>query len=935
MPDRTPIADALRRAGVRDVRDDGTTRALYSSDASLYRVPPTTVVFPRAVDEVAIVLDVCRAEGVPITARGAGTSVAGNAVGSGVVLDFSRRLGRVLAVDPDARTAVVEPGTVQATLQNAVAPHGLRFGPDPSTHNRCTVGGMIGNNACGARTLGYGRTSDNVAGLELLTGTGESLSLPDVTGAPLLDRLRAVTGSGLATIRTEFGRFGRQASGYALEHLLPENGFDVRKFLVGSEGTLGIVTRATVNLVRDPAHRVLVALGYDDIAAAGDDAKTVLGFRPTACEGIDSRLVDVVRARRGPQVVPPLPRGAAWLFVEIAGETRDDVLTRAGALAAGAGAIDALVVEDPARSAALWRIREDGAGLAGRSPAGRPAYAGWEDAAVPPDRMGPYLRDFDALLTEFGITGLPYGHFADGCLHIRLDLPLDRPGGPAVFRRFLTAAAELVARYGGSLSGEHGDGRARGELLPLMYSPDALRLFGAVKHVFDPDHVLNPGVLVDPRPLDADLRVPHAAPLRRDLALAYRADDGDFAQAVHRCTGVGKCRADTTGAGGVMCPSYLATREEKDSTRGRARVLQEMVNGGLVRGGWRSREVHDALELCLSCKGCASDCPTGIDMASYKSEVLHQSYRRRLRPVSHYSLGWLPRWAAAAGRAPRVVNAVTRLPGVASAALTLGGADRRRHVPQFAPVPFRRWFASTAAERRTTGDPVVLFVDTFTDHFTPEVGIATVRVLEDAGFRPRLTPRRQCCGLTWITTGQLDAARRILGRAVTALAREGTPIVGMEPSCTAVLRADGLELVGGDAARAVAESTRTLAELLAERDGWEPPDLTATEVVAQPHCHHHAVMGWGADDALLRRAGARVQRLGGCCGLAGNFGVEKGHYDVSVAVAEHRLLPAVTAAGSETVVLADGYSCRTQLADLTRREGVHLAQLLADQAERG
>ncbi|QCQ93202.1 FAD-binding and (Fe-S)-binding domain-containing protein [Rhodococcus sp. SGAir0479] len=935
MPDRTPIADALRRAGVRDVRDDGTTRALYSSDASLYRVPPTTVVFPRAVDEVATVLDVCRAEGVPITARGAGTSVAGNAVGSGVVLDFSRRLGRVLAVDPDARTAVVEPGTVQATLQNAVAPHGLRFGPDPSTHNRCTVGGMIGNNACGARTLGYGRTSDNVAGLELLTGTGEALSLPDVTGAPLLDRLRAVTGSGLATIRTEFGRFGRQASGYALEHLLPENGFDVRKLLVGSEGTLGIVTRATVNLVRDPAHRVLVALGYDDIAAAGDDAKTVLGFRPTACEGIDSRLVDVVRARRGPQVVPPLPRGAAWLFVEIAGETRDDVLTRAEALAAGAGAIDALVVEDPARAAALWRIREDGAGLAGRSPTGRPAYAGWEDAAVPPDRMGPYLRDFDALLTEFGITGLPYGHFADGCLHIRLDVPLDRPGGRAVFRRFLTAAAELVARYGGSLSGEHGDGRARGELLPLMYSPDALRLFGAVKHVFDPDHVLNPGVLVDPRPLDADLRVPHAAPLRRDLALAYRADDGDFAQAVHRCTGVGKCRADTTGAGGVMCPSYLATREEKDSTRGRARVLQEMVNGGLVREGWRSREVHDALELCLSCKGCASDCPTGIDMASYKSEVLHQSYRRRLRPVSHYSLGWLPRWAAAAGRAPRLVNAVTRLPGVASAALTLGGTDRRRHVPQFAPVSFRRWFASTAAERRTTGDPVVLFVDTFTDHFTPEVGIATVRVLEDAGFRPRLTRRRQCCGLTWITTGQLDAARRILGRTVTALAREGTPIVGMEPSCTAVLRADGLELVGGDAARAVAESTRTLAELLAERDGWEPPDLTGTEVVAQPHCHHHAVMGWGVDDALLRRAGARVQRLGGCCGLAGNFGVEKGHYDVSVAVAEHRLLPAVTAADSETVVLADGYSCRTQLADLTRREGVHLAQLLADQAERG
>lgn len=934
MPDWTPISDALRRAGVRDVRADGTTRALYSSDASLYRVPPTTVVFPRAIDEVATVLDVCRTEGVPLTARGAGTSVAGNAVGPGVVLDFSRHLGRVLDVDPERRTAVVEPGVVQANLQRAVAPHGLRFGPDPSTHNRCTVGGMIGNNACGARTLGYGRTSDNVVGLDLLTGAGQRLSLPDTTDAPLLDALRDVTRSGLATIRTEFGRFGRQASGYALEHLLPENGFDVLRLLVGSEGTLGIVTRATVNLVRDPAHRVLVALGYDDIAAAGDDAKAVLSFRPTACEGIDSRLVDVVRERRGPQAVPPLPRGAAWLFVEIAGDSRDEVVERAGDLAKGCAATDALVVEDPARVAALWRIREDGAGLAGRSPAGKPAYAGWEDAAVPPDRMGAYLRDFDALLTDFGITGLPYGHFADGCLHIRLDLPLDRPDGTVVFRRFLSSAAELVARYGGSLSGEHGDGRARGELLPLVYSPEALRLFAAVKHVFDPDNVLNPGVLVDPRPVDADLRIPQTSPLRRNLALAYRHDDGDFAQAVHRCTGVGKCRADTTGAGGVMCPSYIATREEKDSTRGRARVLQEMVNGSLVRDGWRSPEVHDALELCLSCKGCASDCPTGVDMASYKSEVLHQGYRKRLRPVSHYSLGWLPRWAAIAGRAPRLVNAVTRLPGVAPAALTLGGADRRRHLPQFAPVSFRRWFASTAAERRTAGDPVVLFVDTFTDHFTPEIGIATVRVLEDAGFRPRLTAKRQCCGLTWITTGQLDTARRILGRTVAALAAEGAPIVGMEPSCTAVLRSDGLELLGTPDAGAVAESTRTLAELLTQREGWEPPDLTGTTVVAQPHCHHHAVMGWNADDTLLRRAGARVKRLGGCCGLAGNFGVEKGHYDVSVAIAEHQLVPALARADSETVVLADGYSCRTQIADLTRREGVHLAELLADQAQR-
>ncbi|WP_305093419.1 FAD-binding and (Fe-S)-binding domain-containing protein [Prescottella sp. R16] len=927
MPVGSSISDVLRRVGVRDVRDDGTTRALYSSDASLYRVPPVTVVFPRAVDEVAATLEVCRAEGVPLTARGAGTSITGNAVGPGVVLDFSRYLNAVLDVDPDARTAVVEPGVVQAVLQRAAAPHGLRFGPDPSSQNRCTIGGMIGNNACGTRALGYGRTSDNVVGLDVLTGSGSALSLP-TADAPVLDALRDVTRTGSATIRTEFGRFGRQVSGYALEHLLPENGFDVARFFVGSEGTLGVVTQATVRLVHDPSFRVLVALGYDDIAAAGDDVMVVRGFAPTACEGIDSRLVDVVRERRGPQAVPPLPRGAAWLFVEIAGDERGEVLERAGALARGCAAVDALVVEDPERVAALWRIRADGAGLSARSPAGRPAHAGWEDAAVPPERMGDYLREFDALLTEFDVTGLPYGHFADGCLHIRIDLPLDRPGGTDVFRRFLTAAAEMVARYGGSLSGEHGDGRARSELLPLMYSSDALRLFGAVKHIFDPDDLLNPGVLVDPRPVDADLRIPQTSPLRRDLALAYSGDDGDFAQAVHRCTGVGKCRADNTGAGGVMCPSYLATREEKDSTRGRARVLQEMVNGSLVDGGWRSPEVHEALDLCLSCKGCASDCPTGVDMASYKSEVLHQSYRGRLRPVSHYSLGWLPRWAAVAGRVPRLVNAVTRLPGVAPAALTLGGADRRRHIPRFAPVSFRRWFDATAADRRTTGDPVVLFVDTFTDRFAPEIGMATVRVLEDAGFRPRLTARRECCGLTWITTGQLDAARRILGRTVSALAEEGVPIVGMEPSCTAVLRSDAVELLGTPDARAVAEATRTLAELLTDRDGWSLPDLTGTRVVAQPHCHHHAVMGWSADAALLRRAGAQVERLGGCCGLAGNFGVEKGHYDVSATIAERQLVPAVDAAAPDAVVLADGYSCRTQITDLTRRKGVHLAELL-------
>ncbi len=918
----------LHAAGVRDVLADTTTRAAHSSDASLYRVTPLVVVRPRSAEEVAAALEVCRRRGVPLTSRGAGTSIAGNAIGTGVVLDFSRHMNRVLTVNPDSRTAVVQPGTVQASLQQAAAPYGLRFGPDPSTHSRCTIGGMIGNNACGSRTLRYGRTSDNVLGLQVLTGSGTALMLP--TDGAGLTALREVVSGGLGTIRTEFGTFGRQVSGYALEHLLPENGFDVARFLVGSEGTLAVTTEATVRLVEDPRHRVLVVLGYPDIASAGDDAPVVLAHAPTACEAIDSRIVDVVRARRGAGAVPALPPGGAWLFVEVSGDDIDEVGERVRAL--GRQVEHARVVTDPSEAAALWRIREDGAGLSGRSPAGRPAHAGWEDSAVPPARLGAYLREFEALMVERGVTGVPYGHFGDGCLHVRLDFPLDRPGGKVLFREFLTAASTLVARYGGSLSGEHGDGRARSALLGLMYSAEALALFGQVKAVFDPAGLLNPGIMVEPRPVDADLRVP-AAPTVRGTLL-YLEDGGDFTQAVHRCTGVGKCRADNTATGGVMCPSFLATREEKDSTRGRARVLQEMINGATVGGGWRSPEVHEALDLCLSCKGCLSDCPTGVDMASYKAEVLHQSYRKRLRPATHYALGWLPRWAGLAARAPRLVNATLRLPAVARVAKGAAGLDARRTVPAFAPQTFRQWFAEQPAQE---GAPVLLFVDSFTNHFTPEVGMATVAVLADAGYAPQLTERQECCGLTWISTGQLDAARRILGRTVDALtpaAATGIPIVGMEPSCTATLRSDALELLGSERAGPVAQATHTVAELLRTTKGWQPPDLAGTQIVAQPHCHHHAVLGWSTDAALLADAGATVTRLGGCCGLAGNFGVERGHYDVSVAIAEHQLLPAVRGAAADDVVLADGYSCRTQLADLSDRRGLHLAQLLARELDR-
>src|SRR5882762_2606019 len=911
----TELADALRRAGVGEVDVSTRRRAEYSSDASNYRVVPAAVAFPRHADEVAAALAVCRSLGVPLTSRGGGTSIAGNAVGSGLVLDFSRHLNRVVSIDADARTAVVEPGAILDDITAAAAPHGLRFGPDPSTHARATIGGSLGNNACGSRALAYGRTADNVVALDVLAGDGSRVdAIPPAVDALVRERL--------ALIRTEFGRFTRQVSGYSLEHLLPENGTDLAKFLVGTEGTLGVITQATVRLVAAPRATALAVLGFADLATAADAVPGLLPHRPVALEGLDARLSDVVRARRGS--VPELPRGGGWIFAETGGETPDAAIAAARELMADAGCLDSAVVTGAA-ARALWRIREDGAGLGSRTPAGEPAWPGWEDAAVPPAVLGPYLRDFEALMRQHGVDGLAYGHFGDGCVHVRIDFPLS--SRPDVLREFVVDAARLVGGYGGSMSGEHGDGRARGELLPHMYSSEAIETFAAIKHAFDPDDLLNPGVIVRPAPLDADLRVPAARPLI-NLGFAYPHDGGDLSTAVHRCVGVGKCRADS---GGVMCPSYLATRDEKDSTRGRARVLQELANGSLVNG-WRSDEVAESLDLCLSCKGCASDCPTGIDMATYKAEVLYQRYRRRPRPAAHYALGWLPRWARLASRAPKLANATLRRRSLAALAKRLGGIDRCRPLPEFAPQTFRQWFAGRP---QSPGTPLVLWVDTFTDHFTPAVGQAAVGVLEAAGYSVRITDKAVCCGLTWISTGQLDGARRQLRRSLDALApHDGIPIVGLEPSCTAVLRSEITELLPDDprAAR-VKAATKTLAEQLRATEGWTPPRLDGVRGVAQPHCHQHAVLGWDADAALLEDAGADISAVGGCCGLAGNFGVERGHYEVSVAVAETALLPAVRAASPGSVVLADGFSCRTQLEQLAHNQGQHLAQLLAQHLE--
>lgn len=954
--EQQPAADLVHalRAVVRGPVDDSTRRrAEYSTDASNYRVPPQVVVLPRDVDDVLATLEVAREAGAPITSRGGGTSVAGNAVGPGIVIDFSRHVNRVLEIDPEARTARIEPGVIMTDLQKQAAPFGLRFGPDPSTQARATLGGMIGNNACGPRAVAFGRTADNVVELDVVDGLGRRfLAGRGLDPVPGLDEL---VRRELETLRTELGRFGRQVSGYSLEHLLPERGADLAKALVGSEGTLVTILGATVNLVPVPAAPVLVVLGYPDMPTAADAVPALLAHQPLAIEGMDARLVDVVRRVRGASAVPHLPTGGGWLMVEVGGPTLDEAMDNARALAADA-ATDAVQVYPPGpEAAAMWRIREDGAGLGGRTPSGEQAWPGFEDSAVPPARLGAYLRELEALMASHGVDGLAYGHFGDGCVHLRLDVPLERSGDP--LRAFMTDAGRLVAAHGGSLSGEHGDGRARSELLPVMYSPRAIAAFGAMKALFDPRDLLNPGVLVSPRPLDADLRRPAARPLPalqgRDGGFAFAHDAGDMTTAVHRCVGVGKCRADTTAAGGFMCPSYLATRDEKDSTRGRARVLQELANGTLITRGWSAPEVEQSLDLCLSCKACSSDCPAGVDMAQYKSEVLFRKYHRRLRPVTHYLLGWLPRWTRLVTSVPglaRVANAALGWRPLAKVVLGAGGMDTRRDMVTFAPTPFRTWWrreqrrADDAGTRPEAGSPrpkVLLWTDSFSDSLSPSVPQAAVRVLRAAGYDVLVPEADACCGLTWITTGQLPAARKKLTELLGVLgpyAVNGIPIVGLEPSCTAVLRSDLLDLLPDDPrAVAVSRQTHTLAELLmapapigpAPESGWTLPDLSDVTAVVQPHCHHHSVMTYTADRTLLTQAGAKFRTLAGCCGLAGNFGMEKGHYDVSVAVAEHELLPALREAGPQDVFLADGFSCRTQADQLADVQGVHLAELLA------
>jgi FAD/FMN-containing dehydrogenase/Fe-S oxidoreductase len=946
------LEERLRARVDGEVRFDVGSRGTYATDASNYRHVPLGVVVPQTVDAGVVAVAICHELGAPIVSRGGGTSLAGQACNVAVVIDWTKYCDRIESVDEDERVAVIEPGIVLDELNRRLAPRRLQFGPRPSTHSHCALGGMIGNNSCGATAQAYGKTVDNVRRLEVVTSDGLRTWVGRTSDADY-DEIQAAGGRraelyrGLRELVDEYGddvrqgypQLPRRVSGYNLDSLLPEAGFDVAKALVGSESTLVTVLRAEIELVPTVAHAQLVVLGYRGLVDAARDVVRIGKHQPTTLECVDDKLIDYEREEhRNSDALELLPRGSAWLFVELSDDDEDALRERIDRLVGESqereDAPEIHVYDDDAHITELRELREAGLGTTARVPGLADAWPGWEDSAVPPEVLGDYLAELLDLFEKYGYQDTSvYGHFGQGCVHCSIPFDLLSAPGIEAYKSFVDEAARLVVRYGGSLSGEHGDGQARAELLPLMFGDRIVEAFGKLKDLFDPDGLMNPGRIARPLPRDADLRLgTDFAPTPPDTVFAFTKDAGSFVRAAQRCVGVGNCRSHE---GGVMCPSYRATGEEEHSTRGRSRLLFEMMNGhgdGPIEDGWRSEAVKDALDLCLACKGCSSDCPVHVDMATYKAEFLHHHYEGRVRPAAHYTMGWLPVWSRLMTKAPGLVNTLTHLGPVTRFGQRLGGVEPDRPVPYVAPYRFSDAFRRRAARPPAAHGDVMLWPDTFTDTFAPEIGVAAVAVLEDAGYRVRLPRAGLCCGLTWISTGQLGVARRVLRRTVDALTehvRAGGLVVGLEPSCTAVFRSDAHELFPHDEdVRRLQVQTKTLAELLTSTPGWEPPHVGGSAVV-QPHCHQHAVLHDDADRQVLQQAGVESSFVKGCCGLAGDFGFTAGHLDVSVACAQHDLLPAASDAEPGAVLVADGFSCRTQAEQLDAGRPFHLAELLA------
>lgn len=946
----------LRQTVQGEVRFDDGSRALYATDASNYRQPPIGVVIPKDKNDVIATVAACRRYGVPILGRGGGTSLAGQCCNAAVVIDMSKYMNQVLWIDPDQKLARVQAGIVLDDLQNEAKKHGLIFGPDPATHSHCTLGGMIGNNSCGihsvmAQFYGPGpRTADNVQALEILTYEGlhlevgptsaeelERITQEDSQRGALYRKLRDLGAQNADLIRARYPHIPRRVSGYEnLDHLLPGSDFNVAQALVGTESTCVFVLEATVHLIENPGARSLLVVGYADVYHAADHLMDIMAHKPIGLEGLDQRLLQYQQTKgMHPDALALLPDGKAFLLVEFKGADKQESDQHAQDL------MDALrqqdhaptgmkLFDDPPMEQKLWEVRESSLGATARIPGMPDTWPGWEDSAVPPEKLKEYLRDFRQLLNKYNYDAALYGHFGQGLIHCRITFDLYTADGLENFHAFLEEAADLVVRYGGSLSGEHGDGQARAELLIKMYGKEMLDLFRQFKSIWDPEGKMNPGKVVDPYPILSNLRIgTDYNPWRPQTYFQFPEDDGNFARAVLRCVGVGKCRRE---AGGTMCPSYMVTREEEHTTRGRARALFEMLQGNVLTEGWKSEHVKETLDLCLSCKGCKGDCPVNVDMATYKAEFLAHYYEGRLRPMTAYTMGLIYWWAGLAAYAPTVANFFTQTPVLSGIVKRLGGIAPQRSIPQFARQTFKAWFQ--AREPRNQDKPkVILWPDTFNNHFHPEVAIAAVEVLETVGYQVIVPQQALCCGRPLYDYGFLQQARVFLQEIIGALRSEiraGVPVVGLEPSCVSVFRDELKNMFPQDEdARRLNQQTLTLGEFLeryAADFAWPPLQRKA---LVHGHCHHKSILGMDAEKKLLSKLGMDTQwPETGCCGLAGAFGYEADKYAISLACGERVLLPAVRSVDEHTLIITEGFSCRSQIQQETSRTPLHLAQVL-------
>lgn len=953
---RRNLEAALRTTMRGEVRFDSGSRALYASDASNYRQVPIAVVVPHDVDDLVAAVSVCRDQNVPFLPRGGGTSQNGQCVNVAVVADASKYVNRIVDVDPEGKTAIVEPGVVCDTLRNAAEQFGLTFAPDPATHSRCTLGGMIANNSCGAHSVMAGKTVENVEALEIVTYDGARFWVGPTPEAELehiiagggrrgeiYRMLRDLRDRYAQQIRDGFPQIKRRVSGFNLDQLLPENGFNVARALVGTEGTCAITLHAKVRLVRSPPHRLILVLGFADIYIAADAVPHFTRFSPIAIEGLDRGIVRGLQARGlKKDEIALLPPGDAWVVLEFGADTPQEVRRQAqdadAYFRAGHARAETsgFVIEEPAKQRQIWSIRETGASAVALSidPSKPDPIAGWEDAAVDPLRLGDYLRQFQLLVDRFGYETCLYGHFGDGCVHARITFDMRTPDGVKTWRRFLGEAAQLVVDFGGSLSGEHGDGQAKAEFLPIMYGPELMEAMREFKAIWDPANGLNPGKVVNAYRVDENLRMgPAYRPVSLTTKLTFASPEGDGMQrAVERCIGMGKCRSLE---GGTMCPSYRATREEGFSTRGRAHLFWEMLQGDVIKEGWNSREVKDALDTCLACKGCKSDCPTHTDMASYKAEFLSKYYEQNARPRQAIFMGRIGRWAPVAGRFPGLVNFMAHTAPFAQMGKWISGVAAQRTLPTFAARTFRstvRALPPRAYGQASASKPkVILWVDTFNDHLSPNIAAAAFDVLQKLGYEVVLPSKRLCCGRPLYDYGLLDEAREQLRNALGVLAddiRAGVPLVGLEPGCLSVFKDELLkQLPDVPEAKQLSTQTFLFADFIARLDfPWPRLDL---DVVVHGHCHQKSLFGMYGDTALLDKLGVRWSLLDtGCCGMAGSFGFSVDHYPLSMKIGEDKLFPLVREAPKNAVIVTNGFSCREQIEHGTGRKPVHIAQLV-------